>query len=712
MKNVKKSINLVDKTILDMFKKKTNYSFSEFSRVLGLSGNNKSKLKILLDKMVKNGIICYDERDNVYTLFENSDLIKGSIDVVDNRYFVLNGKEKVYINKEDLKNATFGDMVVLEYNFKQKKYVVKKILNFDDNSYIGEITIENGIYYVINEKNGKLETFDYEGLVDGHIVMFKKNSGKAVIDKIICHKNEANAEIMKIACKHGFNPIFGDKIEKELTDISFCLTNDRIVELLSGGKIKDLRDVNFITIDCDDTKDMDDAVSIKSLSNGDMVAIVAIALVPYYVSDGSCLADRVKKEGTSVYPPGCVIPMLPFKLSNDICSLNENVDRLTLCIELTFDKDGTYKNINPYLGIINSKKKAKYSEVNSILEDGKLIDGYMPFYKELLQLQKLCILLENDFKNNGLIEFEISELKLNVDDNYKLVGVSKNVSKTAEKIIEYLMLAANKNLTEYLSNLGLNLIYRVDSLPDPKKLSSTIQFLKDRDVIKIDNNKEYNQFDIQEIISELKNINDKNVREVYNKLLVRSLQKAYDSAYNVGHFPLGFDYYAQFTSPIRRGADWRNISIFLYYLGCGSVRKTNLKFSKEMLEKEARVYSEREREAMAVENEANDLVISNFVLENFDEFFSNSYVGFVSEITKKYLFITLENGITGKVPLESLGEKIMEVSKYYVKTFDNVYNIADKVIVKISGVSKKYNELYMEICNNKKNKKRSKIKNG
>lgn len=710
MKSSNNSQKFDKNKIIEIFNKRKNNSFEEITKTLKVSGSSKAKLKILLDKMVNEGILYYDERNKVYTSFENSNLLKGTLFCNNNKYYIKTEKEKIYIKEEYLNNATIGDEVIIEYNSRKKDYIVKKVLKSDDKTYVGEIKFKGNTCYVINDELGKLEVLNPIDVVDGHIVTFKKIYGNIIIEDIICHKNEANSDIMKIVYKHDFIASISDKIKKELDNIPDYLTNSDIEKFLDMGAV-DLRDIDYITIDCDDTMDMDDGVNIRKLDNGDMYLSVVISPASYYAYNGSSLSGRIRREGTSIYPPGCVIPMLPPKLSNGICSLNEGADRLVVCIDTIYDKNGNYKDINTYLGIINSKKKCKYSEVNRILEDGQTIESYKKFNKQLLLMQKLYLLLEKEFKENGFIEFDVPEVKISVDENYKLSNIEKISQKTAEKIIEFFMLTTNKRLTEYMTELGLNLIYRVDEEPDQEKLQSTIQFLKDRKVISIDKTKDYDQFDLQEIVKQLRNIQNKTQREIYNKLLIKSLPKAYYTAYNKGHYPIGFDYYATFTSPIRRGPDWRNKMILISYLINGDVEYTNKKFPKEMLEKESKVYSERERAAMQVESECKDMIVSNFVFDNLNDISNVPFTGYVSGISKQNLYITLENGISGKIPIYLLEDKLKETTRYTLKTNSNTYSIGDEIKVKMVNVDYKYNEIiFNEI--NKKNKVRSRIKNG
>lgn len=712
MKKELNNQNLTEESIIKILtetKNKLNFSYEELIKILNAKGRNKSKLKVLLDKLVKDGIIGYNERENTYASIENSELEKGII-IKDAAgiYYLETDKKKIRIQPENLKDATIGDLVVVEFHHKKKNYVVKQILKSDERSYIANIILRNGTLYAKSDKIDELEVIPYPNLVDGSIVLIKKFQGKAKIEQIICHKDDANADILKIAYKHNFDLSYSEKMKQELKNIPEQLSEEDINELLKQD-IVDLRDELFITIDCDSTKDVDDAVAIYQKTNKDIVLITPIALVPYFVTDDMSLSQRPKKQATSVYPPGCVLPMLDRKISNGICSLNENTDRLSLCIETIYDCHGNFKEIKPYIGLINSKKKAYYSKVNQALEEGIIDEDYKKFYKELLLMQKLYLLIERRFRKQGFLEFDIKELELEVNDKFELVGLNQRPSQTAEKIIEFFMLTSNIQLTKYMSELGLNLVYRVDPTPDEIKLNNTIGFLKNKEVIEISKIRNFDNFDIQEILKQLQEVPSPQ-REVYNRLLVRALQKAYYSPNNIGHYPLGQECYGQFTSPIRRGPDWRNISILLYYLKTKSVKATNKKFPIPMLEKEAKIYSERERAAAEVETECKKMIIANFVKQNLDITSNYTYHGVISDVSANYLHIVLENGIEGKLNISQLpNDDYNTDTSFTLKGKNNTYMVGDQIDVQIFEVDERTNELYFRpIIKYKKSKIKTK----
>lgn len=709
--------NINEETILKIFKttkNKTNFSYEELKRKINLKEKNKAQLKRILDKLIKDGTICYNTREKNYTLLENSELKKGTLNKDNSGIYYLETKnQKIRMQEEYLKGASTGDLVIVEFNRNKKNYVVKQILKSSEKSYVADIILKNGILYAKIDNNEELEVIPYPNLVVGTIALVKKFQSKAKIENIICHKDDANAEILKIAYMHNFDLSYSDKMQSELNKIPDSLDENTIQELINE-KIKDLRDIPFITIDCDDTKDIDDAVAISQQDNQDIVLTIPIALVPYYITDKMSLSQRPKKTATSIYPPGCVLPMIDRKLSNGICSLNENTDRLALCIETTYDKYGNFKKIDPYIGIINSKKKAIYSKVSQALEKGIIDQEYKQFYKDLLLMQKLYLLIEKRFKNQGYLEFDVEEINLEVDNKFNLTNIVPKTRLTAEKIIEFFMLTSNSELTKYMTELGLNMIYRVDSEPDVEKLNNTISFLKDKGIIEIEKTTNFTNFDIQEILKQLQTVPSPK-KEIYNRLLIRAMQKAYYSSKNIGHFPLGLDYYGQFTSPIRRGPDWRNISILLYYLKTKSVKATNKRFPLKMLEAEAKIYSERERTAIEVENECKKMIIANFIKQNIDITKNYTFHGIINEVSNRYLYITLENGIDGKLDINQLPEdEYIKETSFTLKGKNNTYNIGDNIDVQITEIDKKTNELCFRpttkytLSKTKKNKIRSK----
>ena len=460
---------------------KNNYSYDELVRAFKIRGEkNLKKLKRSLDRLISSGTLYYDDRENTYMLFKYSNMYKGML-LLDNkgRYYISDNNNKIVISNSNIGNATFGDFVLVGYDIKKSYYYVKNILKKDSNKYVSEVVYYNDEMCIHDSRFGYLEIANRDKyFIPGSLVLFeKKANNTANVIEYICHKDDPNSDILKIVYNHGFSNDFNNYVKRELEDIPDSVTEDVVDEEISLGRV-DLRDKNFVTIDCDDTKDIDDGVYIEKNSDGTVSLYVGIANVSHYVKDGSALSSRIKETGTSVYPPSCVIPMLPRKLSDGICSLNPNVDRLSICFKTTFDNNGNVIDFDIFRAIINSKLKMSYSNVDNVLEKDEMVDGYEKFHKQLLMMEKLYYQIRNRFYKDGFLEFDSVGNEFILNDEKKIVDIIKSTDGIGARIIEFFMLSTNKNATEFFSNKGINLIYRVDAEPNYNKISDVIELLQ------------------------------------------------------------------------------------------------------------------------------------------------------------------------------------------------------------------------------------------
>ena len=715
----------MDDKIISFFEasKKNNVSYDEFVRNFNLRGEkNLKKLKRSLDRLVSSGTLYFDSKENTYMLFENSNMYKGIL-LIDNkgRYYISDKGNKLSISDTNLNNALYGDFVLVSFDMKKNCYYVKDILKRDSNRYVSEVVLFNGELCIHDNRFGYLEIANRNRyFIPGSLVLIeKKNNNMADIIEYICHKDDANSDILSIVYNHGFSNDFNSYIKNELESIPTSLSQDVIDYELSHGRV-DLRDKDIVTIDCDSTKDIDDGVYVEKNDDGTVSLYVCIANVSHYVKDGSALSVRIKESGTSVYPPSCVIPMLPRELSNGICSLNPNQDRLAMCFKSTFDNNGNVIDFDFFRAVINSKLKMTYSNVDKILENDEMVSGYERFHKQLLMMEKLYLQIENKFYRDGFLEFDSVENEYVLDDKNKIIDIVKSKDGIGSRIIEFFMLITNKNITEYFSDLGINLVYRVDDEPNYNKIGDVIELLQDKkyldnsiDVYDGDKKKEfYKKKELQRLLMSIKKIP---YNDVFSQKLIHTMSKACFSANNIGHYPLGFNYYAQFTSPIRRGGDWRNHTIIDYYLDSSrNVEATNNRFSKEVLEREAIVYSEREKEADVVEAEVKQMMLVDYINNHMEEINSKDLIGRVLEITSS-VKISLDNGIKGKINYQSGMCNV--IGNDLVMGNEVILSVGDLITTKISGVGKKNGEIFLSLnknlernFNNGKKKSEKKVK--
>ena len=690
--------------ILQNSKNKMTFTYEELIRMLQIIGTkNINKFKKCLTRLISDAKIYYDYSDNNYMLFENSHMHKGILKIDDKkRYYIVENGSKIIVSFDNLHHASYGDFVLVNYNMKEHGYEISKVLKKDNNKYVGTIFKDHEGFHVSNDKFNSLDIISSRvNLLDGNIVLFEKDNGEAKILEYICHKDDANAETLRVVYEHGFTNNFDDAVKDEIANIPMFLDKNTIDNELLNGRV-DMRDKDIVTIDCDSTKDIDDAVYIENNDDGTMSLYVCIADVAYYIKDGSSLSSRIKESGTSVYPPGCVIPMLPRELSNGICSLNPNVDRFAVCFKSTFDEFGNLRDFDVFKTIINSKKKMTYSNVDKILENDEMAFGYEKFHKQLLMMEKLYLIIQNNFYKNGYLKFENPELNFLLDSNDKIEEIGRNIQGTGAKIIEFFMLITNKNACEYFSNKGIPLVYRIDDEPNFRKISDVIDMLQKKnylnDSFKVFSDEEleaiYSKEELQDVLSSLK---DAVMPEAFYQMLIRAMSKAKFSTTNIGHYPLGLSHYAQFTSPIRRGGDWRNHTILDYYLSCKDADATRKRFPNNLLLREAEVYSEREREAEAVECEVNQMLLLEYLDNNVDKINNIPLFGRVSAITN-CIRILLDNGIKGKIDIPTEGYKIDGNDLYINNNF--ICSVGDLVNVKLLGVKFKTKEILFSLEEN------------
>lgn len=621
-------------------------SLKDIQRKLNIK--NKQQLKITLEEMVNDSTLYYSSKKEKYLLFEKSSLIKGQITI--NKYgagyIEFNGRS-ILIPKDKINGAIHKDKVIVSYDNVQCYGEVIKILSHDNSNYIAEVILKNNKLYakVNNRPLIKIDT-NNKSIIEGHKVIVTNEEGKAKVLEVIGHKDDPGVDILSILYDYNFGRKWSEEALEQLKTIPTYLDEDTIKKELANGRI-DLRDKKIITIDCDDTKDIDDGFYIEKLENGNIKLNVVIADVDEYVKENSPIDMEASTDTTSVYPPGSVDPMLDHKLSNGICSLNPNADRLAMSYEVEIDKNGEVINFKPSTAIINSKKKMCYSNVNKILEEESLIEDYNPFYKELLIAQKLYLQIKSKMEKNNLINFNTKEIKVLLNELGEPEKLDIRQNRTAENIIEFFMLLINEQKTKFLEDNGLYCVYRVDGEPNQEKLRQVFIFANQKGFIKDNELKnKYTAKDIQELI---KRVDNTRIGVVINKMLIRCMDKAKYSTENTGHYPLGLTTYGQHTSPIRRYLDFINQRTLKYFLTHGA-KVTKKKFNKKYLEKLCKHCNEREIAAKKCEREATEMKIIEYMSHTIGE----TYQAVISGINKDGIYILLDNTLESFIKISNL----------------------------------------------------------
>ena len=682
--------------ILDILKKeKKAISATEINERLGHTSieDFKEVLKTLVE--LEEHLQVYRTQKGNYMLFNNSHLRVGSL-IVNKKGFgfvVIDGDEDVYIHGSNMNGAIHSDTVIIEIiNVKgiEKEGRIVKIVDRKLKQLVGEFYYKQGKGYIdLDDEKVKLNIeIDKKhtlGAMNGHKVLVRiqnhlgNNKYRGQVLKIIGHKNDPGVDIMSIAAKYDIDDVFPENVLKEAELITNEVTPDEI-----SGRV-DLRDKTIFTIDGSDTKDIDDALSLEILDNGNYLLGVHIADVSYYVRENSRLDEEAFKRGTSVYLADRVIPMLPHKLSNGICSLNPDVNRLTISCIMEINAKGEVVDYNILESVIRSKKQMTYENVNKILEKNIIPKGYEDYKEVLNQMHDLSQLLRDNKKRRGFIDFEIDESKIVVNDKGEAVDVVLRDRGIGEKIIEDFMIVANETVAATIYFMELPFVYRVHGKPNEEKVNQFLDFIKVLGY-KIDvKKKNYDSKTIQEI---LKNLKDKKEFLILSKLMLRSMQKAIYDNNNIGHFGIASKCYTHFTSPIRRYPDTTVHRLLRTYLFKNKIDQDTINFWDNRLPFLTEHTSKKERDSIDCEREVTDMKKAEYMMQHIGE----KYTGIVSSVMSFGMFVELPNLVEGLVRIEDLIDDrySFDETTFSLKGNKNKrgYRLGDKVKVIVKNASK------------------------
>ena len=505
----------------------------------------------------------------------------------------------------------------------------------------------------------------------------RKPEGKIL--EVIGNIDEAQVDLLSIVKEYNLPYEFPQYVIDEAKKIS----ENAIIELSSNRR--DFRNEQIFTIDGEDAKDLDDAVSVKKLDNGNYLLSVHIADVSYYVKEGSLLDKEALYRGTSVYMLNKVIPMLPKELSNGICSLNAGEDRYTLSVIMEIDNKGNVVSSEVEKGLINVEKRMSYTEVQKVLDECPQED-YKPYIEKINLMAELAHILEDRRKNNGYLDLDLPESKITLDKNGHVIDISKYDITFANQIIEQFMLTANETIAEKFYWLEAPFIYRVHESPDAEKISELNKFLFNFGY-KIKGNKD--SIHPKAFSSILEDIKGKDEEKIISNLILRTLKVARYEAENKGHFGISGKYYCHFTSPIRRYPDLYIHRIISKYIETNySPSEDFIENQKELAVKAASDSSEREKIAQKAERDADDLKKAEFMQDKIGEV----YDGIISSVTNFGLFVELENTVEGLIRFDNLGNEYFEYDDEKKRLIGehtrNTYTIGDRIKVQVIEANK------------------------
>lgn len=654
-------------------------------------------LQTVLDQMTTEGIL-HKSKKREYILMSNTKTLKCGyirINRSGNGFVDVENGPDIFVRSENLNGAINNDFVEVDYSTRNNEAYVIKILKRDLSNLVGEmVSIKNKLVFKPDDDKlsiiVKLTKDSLNQVVEGHKVLVQiiKEIGKrqylGKIAKIIGHKNDPGVDIIAIALRHGIEVEFSEEVIKELEDIPNVVSENEKV-----GR-KDLTNEMIFTIDGDDTKDIDDAISIKK-NNDNYILGVHIADVSHYVKMGSSLYDSAFNRGTSSYLADTVIPMIPHQLSNGICSLNPEVERLTISCVMTINKNGKVIDYDIFPSVIKSRKQMTYKNVNKILEEDIVPEGYEDYVSDLKLMAELAKILRAEKVSRGYIDFGLDEAKIIQDENGKAIDVVKRERGVGENLIEDFMIAANETIATHISNMDLPFIYRVHDVPNSEKIEDFKNLIKQMGYqIHTDLNK-ITPLTMQKVLNELR---DKKEFNILSDMLLRSMKKAIYSTNNIGHFGLALTNYTHFTSPIRRFPDLTVHRLLRTYLFENRIDMETINYNEKYLVDVATNSSETEVAAQEAERDVLDMKMAEYMESHIGE----EYDGIISSVTNFGMFVELDNLIEGLVHISTLDGYFEYIPEILSLVSDNKrYRIGDTVRVVVVSASKESSTIDFEL---------------
>lgn len=704
------------KQTLVSFMKEPGYKpmeIEELVAVFDIKRNEYTAFKKILRVMESEGFIVRTKKNKYMINEENNEdeegLIVGKLQAHAKGFGFLipdeEGQKDVFIPSTSINGAMNGDKISVritreDRSTKKREGEVIRILERNTTKVVGVYEDCKNFGFAVSEdtkisKDIFISKKDRNGAKDGDVVMVKitkwpdeKRKAEGVIIEVLGRKGDRGIDILMIIKKLGLPEEFSDKVLKFAEGIS-----EEIDEKEYKGR-RDLRDLKMVTIDGEDAKDLDDAVSIEKLSNGNFKLGVHIADVTHYVKEDNPLDKEALKRATSVYLIDRVVPMLPRKLSNGICSLNPKVDRLTLTCFMEIDHKGKIVNHEIVESIIKTNERMTYTDVTKILKDHdeELIKKYDYLYEDFKMMEELCHILRTKRTKRGAIDFEIAEAKITLNELGKPIEIKPYDREIANRMIEEFMLAANETVAEHMFGTHFPFVYRIHESPDEEKLTRFKEFVYNLGYT-IQWTEEIHPKSFQEILEKVKG---KNEETVVSTLLLRSMMQARYAPECSGHFGLAAEYYCHFTSPIRRYPDLQIHRIIKEYLH-GQIDEKRKNKLKNIVGYAAKQSSEMERKAQDAEREVDDLKKAEYMQDKIGEEFE----GIISSVTSFGVFVELPNTIEGLVHITDLDDDYYIFNETHLSLIGErtkkIYKLGDKVKVECVNVDIANREIFFRI---------------
>ncbi|WP_203364536.1 ribonuclease R [Bacillus sp. REN10] len=692
----------------------------ELEEALGIedSSDFKEFVKALV-YMEEKGLVVRT-RANRYGLPEKMNLIRGKISGHAKGFAFLlaeePGMDDIFIPPHETNGALNGDIALVrvtsETSGSRREGTVVRILERGKSEIVGTYTDSKHFGFVIpDDKKFASDIFIpkevTKGAIEGHKVVVKitsypegRKNAEGEIIEILGHKNDPGVDIMSIIYKHGLPQEFPEEVMEQANAVP-----DEIDPKDTENR-RDLRGETIVTIDGADAKDLDDAVTVTKLDNGNYKLGVHIADVSHYVTEGSPIDQEAYERGTSVYLVDRVIPMIPHRLSNGICSLNPKVDRLTLSCEMEINEAGEVVSHEIFQSVIKTTERMTYSDVNSILveKDEELRQTYEPLVPLFEDMEALAAILREKRKKRGAIDFDFKEAKVLVDEEGKPTDVVLRERSVAERLIEEFMLVANETVAEHFHWMDVPFIYRIHEDPKEDKLQRFFEFITNFGLIVKGTANAVHPRALQEIIEA---IEGKPEEVVISTVMLRSMQQAKYNPESLGHFGLSTEFYTHFTSPIRRYPDLIVHRLIRTYLINGEIDPATQAKWDAKLPAIAEHTSSMERRAVDAERDTDEMKKAEFMLDKIGEEFD----GIISSVTNFGMFVELPNTIEGLVHVSYMTDDYYRYDeRHYAMIGErtgNVFRIGDEITVRVTNVNKEEQSIDFEIVGMKNVKKRS-----
>lgn len=657
----------------------------------------------LLNALEEDGKILLT-RTNRYGVPERMDLLRGRLQAHAKGFAFLIPEDRehpdVYIHANDLKSAMNGDTVLVRVTSKgpaggRLEGEVVRIVKRAVLQVVGVFQNHEAYGFVLpDDKRINRDIFipkeGFNGAVNGQKVVVRIVSypeGRAAAEgevlEVLGHKDDPGVDILSVIRKHQLPEAFPDEVTAEADQAPDAITEEEIVR---QGR-RDLRDKIIVTIDGEDAKDLDDAVNVERLPSGNYRLGVHIADVGYYVRENSKLDQEAYNRGCSVYLVDRVIPMLPHRLSNGICSLNPQVDRLTLSCEMEFNEHMKVVKHDIFTSVIKTKERMTYTNVRKILEeeDAELMERYKDLVDEFRTMKELALKLRANRMRRGAVDFDFDEAKVIVDDEGKAVDIIKRERTIAEQIIEEFMLAANETVAEHFHWLKVPFLYRIHEDPDPEKLQNFMAFAANFGYQIKGRGNSIHPRALQTLLEDIEGTKE---QTVLSTMMLRSMKQAKYDAESTGHFGLAAEYYSHFTSPIRRYPDLVIHRVIREVLeNGGALTAERQEYLTARMPDIAQQSSERERVAVDAERDTEQMKKAEYMLDKVGEEFE----GIISSVTSFGMFIELDNTVEGLTRLSALTDDFYHFDEQHMALIgertSKVFRIGDEVKVRVARVN-------------------------